>query len=95
MASLNCPHCSQAIDLYATSTRLQEAGVPILGRIPFDTRLGVAADRGLPLVLGDPRGPVAREFARIAAAVRRWLAERDGGPDETGASPLGERSTRA
>ena len=30
-----------------------------------------------PLVLGDPRGPIAVEFARIGGAVRRWLAERD------------------
>ena len=30
-----------------------------------------------PRVLGDPRGPIAYEFARIGGAVRRWLAERD------------------
>jgi hypothetical protein len=28
-------------------------------------------------VLGQPRGPVAFEFARIGAAVRRWLGERE------------------
>jgi ATP-binding protein involved in chromosome partitioning len=77
MASLTCPHCTQAIDLYAQSQRLAEAGVRILGRIPFDTRLSVTADRGLPLVLGDPQGPIAFEFARIGGAVRRWLVERD------------------
>jgi ATP-binding protein involved in chromosome partitioning len=77
MASLTCPHCSHGIDLYSQSQRLEEAGVPVLGRIPFDTRLSVTADKGLPLVLGDPRGPVAYEFARIGGAVRRWLAERD------------------
>lgn len=77
MASLNCPHCTQTIDLYAESKRLEDAGVRVLGRIPFDTRLSVTADRGLPLVLGDPRGPIAFEFARIGTAVRRWLAQRD------------------
>jgi ATP-binding protein involved in chromosome partitioning len=77
MASLTCPHCSEAIDLYSQSTRLEDAGVRVLGRIPFDTRLSVTADTGLPLVLGDPRGPIAYEFARIGGAVRRWLAERD------------------
>jgi ATP-binding protein involved in chromosome partitioning len=77
MASLNCPHCTQAIDLYGASSRLQDAGVRVLGRIPFDTRLSITADRGLPLVLGDPRGPVAFEFARIGGAVRHWLADRD------------------
>jgi ATP-binding protein involved in chromosome partitioning len=77
MASLTCPHCEQDIDLYAASTRLADAGVRILGRIPFDTRLSVTADTGVPLVLGDPRGPIAREFGRIGGAVRRWLMERD------------------
>jgi ATP-binding protein involved in chromosome partitioning len=77
MASLTCPHCSAAIDLYAQSSRLEEAGVRILGRIPFDTRLSAAADTGVPLVLGDPRGPIAHEFARIGSVVRRWLSERD------------------
>jgi ATP-binding protein involved in chromosome partitioning len=79
MASLTCPHCEQPIDLFAQSPRLEEAGVRILGRIPFDTRLSVTADKGVPLVLGDPRGPIASEFARIGSAVRRWLVERDGG----------------
>jgi hypothetical protein len=77
MASLTCPHCTQAIDLYGQSRRLEEAGLRVLGRIPFDTRLSVTADTGLPLVLGDPRGPIALEFARIGSAVRRWLSERD------------------
>jgi ATP-binding protein involved in chromosome partitioning len=77
MASLTCPHCTEPIDLYGASSRLEDAGVRVLGRIPFDTRLSVTADRGLPLVLGDPRGPVAYEFARISASVRRWLVDRD------------------
>lgn len=85
MASLTCPHCHEGIDLYGASSRLEEAGVPILGRVPFDTRLSVTADRGVPLVLGDPRGPVALEFARIGGAVRRWLAARDS-PEATEAA---------
>jgi hypothetical protein len=49
----------------------------VLGRVPFDVRLSAAADTGVPLVLGDPRGPIAHEFARIGSIVRRWLSERD------------------
>ena len=77
MASLTCPHCQEEIDMFAQSTRLADAGVRVLGRIPFDVQLSVAADRGRPLVLADPRGPIAYEFARIGSVVRRWLAERD------------------
>jgi ATP-binding protein involved in chromosome partitioning len=76
MASLTCPHCEQDIDMFAQSARLADAGVPVLGRIPFDVRLSVTADQGRPLVLGDPGGPIAYEFARIGNVVRRWLAER-------------------
>lgn len=73
MAALTCPHCGEPIDLYASSERLADAGVAILGRVPFDVQLSVSADQGIPLVLGNPRGPVALEFARIGAAVRRWI----------------------
>jgi ATP-binding protein involved in chromosome partitioning len=76
MSSLTCPHCERDIDLFARSSRLEDAGVRVLGRIPFDVRLSVTADRGVPLVLADPRGPIAYEFARIGSIVRRWLLER-------------------
>ena len=75
MASLTCPHCDHEIDLYEQSPRLQDDGVEILARIPFDLRLSRNADQGLPLVLGDPTGPMAYLFARIGARVRRWLRE--------------------
>ncbi|HVC30707.1 MAG TPA: P-loop NTPase, partial [Steroidobacteraceae bacterium] len=78
MASLTCPHCAREIDLFAQSPRLAEAGLRPLGSIPFDVQLSAAADGGRPRVLGDPRGPIAYEFARIGAAVRRWLFDRGG-----------------
>ena len=76
MAELRCPHCEEQIDLFGTSSRLSDAGLPVLGRIPFDTRLSETADQGRPLVLGDPTGPIAHEFAKIGNSVRRWLADR-------------------
>jgi ATP-binding protein involved in chromosome partitioning len=76
MAGLTCPHCGREIDMFAQSKRFLEAGVPVLGRIRYDIELARAADGGRPLVLGDPRGPVAYEFARIAHTVRRWLDQR-------------------
>jgi len=79
MAGLTCPHCGQEIDMFAESRRLAEAGLPVIGRVPFDVDLAKAADGGRPLVLGDPTGPVAYEFARIGASVRRWLADREEG----------------
>ncbi len=79
MAALTCPHCGEPIDLFASSARLADAGVAILGRVPFDVQLSVSADQGVPLVLGNPRGPVAVEFARIGVAVRKWIRGLDDG----------------
>ncbi len=75
MSELTCPHCQEQIDLFGSSSRLSDAGLPVLGRIPFDVKLSATADEGRPLVLGDPTGPIAYEFAKIGSAVRRWLAE--------------------
>jgi ATP-binding protein involved in chromosome partitioning len=83
MASLTCPHCAQEIDMYAESARLRGAGVSVIGRVAFDVELSKAADRGRPLVLGNPTGPIAFEFAHIGAAVRRWLLEREQGGKES------------
>lgn len=73
MAYLPCPHCSETIDLFSGSVRLENDGVPVLGKIPFDTRLSEGADRGTPLVLGDRQRSISLEFARIAAHTRTWL----------------------
>jgi ATP-binding protein involved in chromosome partitioning len=75
MAAMTCPHCGGSINMFAESARLGDEGVTVLGRIPFDNELARSADRGTPLVLGDPTGPVAREFALLGAAVRRWLRD--------------------
>lgn len=73
MASLPCPHCGETIELFNRSDRLANDNVPVLGRIPFDTRLAAGADRGTPLVLGDAQRSISLEFARIAAQTRTWL----------------------
>ncbi len=73
MASMACPHCGERIDMFEQSDRLAEAGIDAIGEIPFDVRLSVNADRGVPLVLADPRGAIAYQFAKIATATRRWL----------------------
>ena len=86
MASLTCPHCQQEIDLFSESRRLADAGVTLLGAIPFDVGLSEAADRGEPLVLGEPNGPLAYEFARIGSSVRRWLADAESAVTPPGTS---------
>lgn len=51
-----------------------EAGIRLLGRVPFDRSLALAADRGDPFVATEPRSEAARALAGVAAAVRQALA---------------------
>jgi ATP-binding protein involved in chromosome partitioning len=51
-----------------------EVEAPLLGRIPFDPRLGVLADAGEPIVLAEPEADVSRalvDLAEALAATRR------------------------
>ena len=50
-----------------------DAGIPFLGRIPFDAELAAAADRGTPFVTLAPDADAARALTGIADRVRSAL----------------------
>jgi ATP-binding protein involved in chromosome partitioning len=47
------------------------AGIPLLGRVPFDAELAAAADRGEPYVAVAAESEASRALRDVAAAVRR------------------------
>ena len=51
------------------------AGIPFLGRIPFDPELAAAADRGTPFVTVAPDAEAARALTAIARRVRSRLEQ--------------------
>jgi ATP-binding protein involved in chromosome partitioning len=53
-------------------------GVPLLGQVPLDEPLRVAADAGTPLVLTDPQAASAKAVRELAAAVPGVLRPRRG-----------------
>jgi ATP-binding protein involved in chromosome partitioning len=59
----------------------REAGVPFLGRVPFDAALATAGDRGEPFVAAAPAAPAARALTAIAAGLRDTLLAARGGRD--------------
>jgi ATP-binding protein involved in chromosome partitioning len=80
MSGFACPHCGEVADLFGTGggqavadalTRVTGTRVPVLGRVPIDTRLREGGDEGIPLVLSDPGAPAAREITAIATALGR------------------------
>ena len=54
----------------------RDAGIPLLGRVPFDPALAAACDRGTPFVALAPESPAARALTAIAAEIRVALAAR-------------------
>ncbi|MGH7277863.1 MAG: P-loop NTPase, partial [Candidatus Rokuibacteriota bacterium] len=56
------------------------AGIPFLGRVPFDHALAAAADRGEVLAAKDPRRDSVRALQAIASELRAAL--------ETGTRPV-------
>lgn len=44
-------------------------GIPYLGDLPLDARLREGGDAGVPVVISDPDGDIARRFAGFAAAL--------------------------
>jgi len=78
MSGFACPHCGELVDVFGTGggqavadalTRLTGAPVPLLGQVPIDPRLRQGGDEGLPLVLGDPDAPAARQIAAVAGTL--------------------------
>ncbi len=78
MAGFPCPHCGQPIDIFGvgggslvaeTLTRELGTQVPLLGRVPFDTRLRESNDAGVPLVTSDPDSVAAKAIDSIAATL--------------------------
>ncbi len=66
MAGVVCPHCSGAFHVFpdgGLESRLAEAGVETLARIPLALELSSASDRGVPLVVAEPENAAAKAFA--------------------------------
>jgi ATP-binding protein involved in chromosome partitioning len=67
------------------------AGVPFLGRIPFDARLAEAADGGYLVVLRSPGCPAALALAELQRCVGRALAGDPGEGTRSGGPPAPAR----
>lgn len=74
MAGYLCPHCGEFSDPFGNGgaqAAAQELGIPFLGRIPLDISIRTDSDAGTPPVLRN--GPIADNFAAIAAKVATWI----------------------
>ena len=74
MTSYVCPTCGTSHPLFAPAPQADTlAGVPLLGRVPFDPRMAQAADRGIPFILEDVASPTAEALARVGEGVLNFV----------------------
>lgn len=80
MSGVVCPHCDHAIELFESphgeTGPLQELGLPLLGRVPFDRRIASAADQGRSFSDENPHTPAAQAFRFITDTLHGIIDQR-------------------
>jgi ATP-binding protein involved in chromosome partitioning len=80
MSYFICPHCSERTEIFdhgGASKASQDFNVPFLGEIPLDIKIRVGGDIGEPIVIAEPKSPVAQAFKRIAESVMAQVASKE------------------
>ena len=74
MTSYVCPTCGATHPLFAPTPQAETlAGVPLLGRVPFDPRMAQAGDKGVPFILEDAASPAAQALAQVGEGVLNFV----------------------
>jgi Mrp family chromosome partitioning ATPase len=84
MSAFVCPNCSHESQIFKATTgggrRLaEEMGVPFLGAIPLDPRIGMACDYGESFMDGFPDSPASMALNEVVRGVCKLVGE---DPDE-------------
>ena len=79
MARHICAHCGEETALFPAGqveALAARYGVPYLGDVPFDPRLGMAADTGTPFLMDHADTPAGRALQEVAVGVASYLTEK-------------------
>src|SRR3972149_6138485 len=80
MSGFICPTCGTQVDIFQSGggkKMAEEAGVPFLGKIPIDPKIGVDSDKGFPFVLEHADSPAAEAFLEIVKNVEAYIKKRE------------------
>lgn len=80
MSGYVCPSCGEKIDIFQSGggkKMAEETGVPFLGSIPIDPKVGVDSDKGSPFVIEHANSAAAKAFVEIVKKVESYLQERE------------------
>ena len=74
MSGFACPHCNKMVDLFGSGggeKTATTAGIPFLGRIPFDPNVVSCGDNGISFQEKYADTPVSRAFIELAEKVSK------------------------
>ena len=69
MSGFSCPHCNKMVDLFGAGggeKTAEAAGIPFLGRIPFDSNMVACGDAGVSFREKYEDSPVTKAFDAVA-----------------------------
>jgi ATP-binding protein involved in chromosome partitioning len=76
MSGFICPQCGTKINIFQSGggkKLAEETGVPFLGSIPIDPKVGADSDKGLPFIIDSADSPAAKAFIGIVKNVEAYL----------------------
>jgi Mrp family chromosome partitioning ATPase len=74
MSGFACPHCNKMVDLFGSGggeKTAGTAGIPFLGRIPFDPNVVSCGDNGISIQEKYADTPVSRAFIELAEKISK------------------------
>jgi len=77
MSGFACPHCNKMVDLFGSGggeKTAGTAGIPFLGRIPFDPNVVSCGDNGVSIQEKYADTPVSRAFMELAEKISKPLS---------------------
>ncbi len=80
MSGFICPHCGKKTEIFGSGggeKMAKEAGVPFLGSIPIDPKVGVDTDKGTPFLLAHKDSSAAKAFMEVVAKVQKYIEGRN------------------
>jgi ATP-binding protein involved in chromosome partitioning len=76
MSGFVCPHCNEKIEIFSSGggkKMAQEEGVPFLGSIPIDPKVGADSDKGAPFIISHKDSAAAKAFMEIVSKIVVYL----------------------
>jgi len=77
MSGFSCPHCGKAVDLFGSGggeKTAKDAGIPLLGKIPFDPAMVSCGDEGVAYQDEHKDSEVTKAFAAIAERIGNYIS---------------------